>query len=105
MYGTERLGSTIKLSRKKKGYSQEKLAEIIGVTPMHIKHLESGRRLPSVEILFILSKELNFSIDSMIKSEHLLPTETDIICGLLEKCTLKELRLIEVITKTIIENR
>ena len=45
------LGSAIKRARLDKNLTQEKLAEIINITPMHMKQLESERRNPSVEVL------------------------------------------------------
>ena len=62
----ERLCVKIKEARVKNGYSQEKLAEVLGVSPTHIKFIESGRRKPSVETLFALARELSLSLDEII---------------------------------------
>ncbi len=52
--------------RKNKRITQEELAELLDVTPTHVKHIESGHRKPSIEILLDLAKILNFSLDSMV---------------------------------------
>ena len=57
------LGNRIRLARKTKGLSQEKLSEICSVSAAHIGHIERGTRIPSLETLFKISKELNVSMD------------------------------------------
>lgn len=57
------LGERIRLARKSKGLSQEKLSEICSVSAAHIGHIERGTRIPSLETLFKISKELNVSMD------------------------------------------
>ena len=61
-----RLGDTIRISRMNKGYTQEQLAEILDITPGHLKHMESGKRNPSVPLLFQMMKLLDFSVDSLV---------------------------------------
>ncbi len=61
-----RLAETIKQARIQMGLSQEELAERLDVTPTHVKHLESGHRKPSVELLFLLVQVLHFSLDEII---------------------------------------
>lgn len=57
------LGERIRISRKKKGLSQEKLSEFCGISTAHIGHIERGTRIPSLETLFKISKELDISMD------------------------------------------
>ena len=49
-----------------KRITQEELAEMLEVSPTHVKHIESGHRKPSVEILFALAKILNISLDEVV---------------------------------------
>ena len=58
-------GSAVKKSRLEKKLTQEKLAELIGITPNHVKQLESGRRNPSVKALNKLVNVLDISLDSL----------------------------------------
>lgn len=63
---TTALGEAIRRERKNKGITQEELAEMLGVTPTHVKHIESGHRKPSVEILFLMADILNLSLDAIL---------------------------------------
>lgn len=60
------LVSAIRTARIEKGLTQEELAEIIKITPTHIKHIESGHRKPSTDVLFALCRELSMSLDNVI---------------------------------------
>lgn len=60
------LGTRIRLARKRKGLSQEKLSEICSVSTAHIGHIERGTRVPSLETLFRIAKELDVSMDYLL---------------------------------------
>jgi len=60
------LREAIRNERKNKRITQEELAEMLEVSPTHVKHIESGHRKPSIEILFALSKILNISLDEVV---------------------------------------
>ena len=36
----------------KKALTQERLAEMLDITPIHLKNIEGSRRIPSVPLLF-----------------------------------------------------
>ena len=57
------LGNRIRTVRKSNGMSQEKLSELCGISTAHVGHIERGTRIPSLETLFKISKELNVSMD------------------------------------------
>ena len=59
------LREAIRNERKNKRITQEELAEMLEVSPTHVKHIESGHRKPSIEILFGLTKILNISLDEV----------------------------------------
>lgn len=59
------LGVAIKAARIENRITQEKLAEIIGVAPSHIKQIEAGNRNPSVDVLQKFAVTLNFSVDDV----------------------------------------
>lgn len=56
------LREAIRNERKDKRITQEELAEMLEVSPTHVKHIESGHRKPSIEILFEIAKILNISL-------------------------------------------
>lgn len=60
------LRETIRNERKNRRITQEELAEMLGISPTHVKHMESGHRKPSIEMLFELVKILNISLDGVI---------------------------------------
>ena len=68
------LGRAIKIARINKQISQEKLAELVDITPTHLKHIESGHRNPSISVLFKLMRILQFSFDDLVFPEKTLPS-------------------------------
>ena len=63
------LGSAIKRARLNKNLTQERLAELINITPMHMKQIESERRSPSVDVLCRIVFALDFSLDSVFVNQ------------------------------------
>ena len=100
------LGMAIKTARLKKGCTQEQLAEIVEITPTHEKHIESGHRLPSVEVLFSIAQALDLSLDNVVFPEH------DEMSGrvrdmhvMLNQCNERELRVLLDVARSLAENR
>ena len=62
----KRLGNSIRENRKQKGYSQQELLEITGISRRHIVNIENGIANASFEIVTILVKELNISLDNIV---------------------------------------
>ena len=69
------LREAIRNERKNKRITQEELAEMLEVSPTHVKHIESGRRKPSIEILFELAKILNISLDEVVFPKNRTPND------------------------------
>ena len=59
------LGNTIRQARIDNKLTQEQLAELVQITPTHLKHIESEHRKPSIEVLFALAETLHFSLDAL----------------------------------------
>ena len=64
--GTRELGEAIRAARMRKGLTQEALSEMVDITPIHLKNIESSRRKPSVPLLFALMELLDFSVDALV---------------------------------------
>ena len=69
------LREAIRNERKNKRITQEELAEMLEVSPIHVKHIESGHRKPSIEILFELAKILNISLDEVVFPKNRTPND------------------------------
>lgn len=59
----ENIGEQIKAARKRKGMTQDKLAEAVNVTRASVANWETGRRLPDVEMLIKLQEVLECRFD------------------------------------------
>lgn len=49
--------------RKKKGYSQEKIAEITGIARTNIVRIESKANVPTIEVLLKLALALDMNLE------------------------------------------
>lgn len=64
-----KIGSRIKAERKKRGLSQERLSELINVTPHYIYEIERGLKAMSLETLVNLSAAMELSADFILFGE------------------------------------
>jgi len=64
-------GKRLAKVRKERGYTQEKLAEALGVHWNTIAKIESGMRKPSIELLVKIAELLNISIDYLFGNEKM----------------------------------
>ena len=64
--GKVKLGAFIQNHRKKKGYTQQDVADMLGITLKSVSYFECGRTYPSLETLFKLSEILEMSLDEYI---------------------------------------
>ena len=60
----------LKRIRKKKGYSQLKVAMDLSISREAISYYENGQRNPDLEMLVTLSKYFNVSIDYLITGKE-----------------------------------
>ena len=65
-------GKFIAALRKEKDLTQEQLGEKLGVTNKTISRWENGNYMPDIEMLSLLSKEFDVSINELISGERLL---------------------------------
>ena len=61
-------GLYVKEHRERKGYTQQQLSELIGITPKSISYIERGENYPSPDNLFELAKVLDMSLDEFVFS-------------------------------------
>lgn len=60
------IGKKIKDKRQQKNISQEKLAELVDVTPSYISNIESGNRVASLPTMLEIVKVLDLSLDYLL---------------------------------------
>ena len=60
------IGKKIKEQRIRKNISQEKLAELVDVTPSYISNLESGNRIASLPTMLDIVNVLDLSFDYLM---------------------------------------
>lgn len=64
-----RLGAALRIARKKKGMTQEQVADKLGVTKMAVSHWERGDRSMSAEDLVRFLEAVDCDIDEFMKIE------------------------------------
>lgn len=77
------LQKAIRQERKSKRITYEELAEMLDISPTHIKHIESGHRKPSIEILFEIARVLNLSLDGVVFPKDI--TQSDLTRGKIDR--------------------
>ncbi len=83
----ENLGYKIKKMRKARGWTQEQLAEKIGIDNKHLSRIEKGYHMPNYQIIKKLAQIFNFDIRNFedISLEDI---------SMPDKITLKSLQII-----------
>ena len=71
----EKIGKFIADSRKRKGLTQEKLAEKLGVSDRTIGNWENGRNMPDLSLFKPLCEELDITINELISGEKIKEEE------------------------------
>ncbi len=60
-------GMRLKQIREKRGWTQERLAEKVGVSRVTIARIETANRKPSLELLERLAKALKVKVGDLLK--------------------------------------
>ena len=63
------VGQNVRRIRLKKGWTQERFAEVSGISQQYISSLESGRRNPTVVTLHELAQALEVSPIELLKAD------------------------------------
>jgi HTH-type transcriptional regulator/antitoxin HipB len=61
-----RLGQAVQDARAAKGLTQQELAGKAGCHLTAINHIERGRRMPRIELLFSIAEALDVTVDSLM---------------------------------------
>jgi len=96
------VGDRIRTEREKLQISREKFAEILNLSPFFVGQIERGERKMSISTLISVSDCLHVSTDYLIFGEVYKAEEDNNLQYLLSCCSLKEIRVIEEVTKVIL---
>ena len=70
----------LKKNRRNCGFSQEKLAEMTGVSTHHIAMIETGRNFPSIELIECIANSLNIeAYELFIDKTYSTKTEFELL--------------------------
>lgn len=90
------LNERIRQARLEQRLTHEQVAEKLNISPTHEKHIESGNRKPSLNLLFQIARVLNLSLDDIAFDVE--PDQDAAVRGkidrLLDICSDRELRLV-----------
>ncbi len=73
--GVEGIGNNILTLRRKKGVTQEVLADFIGVTKTSVSKWETGTTMPDIQMLPLLASYFEVSVDELINYVPMLNRE------------------------------
>lgn len=100
------LGRRIKAARKKRQLAQMQLAEMAGMEPNNLSHIERGLSKGSVQSLVNIATSLGVTLDSLLADS--LPEEKNFYLGAigeeLRSCSPQELRVVEATVKSLVES-
>jgi transcriptional regulator with XRE-family HTH domain len=64
------LGNNLQLIRSKSGFTQEELAEAVGISTSFYANLERGNKGVSVLVLYDIAQFLGITVDYLLYKEH-----------------------------------
>ena len=90
------IGQRIKKIRIERGYTQEKLSEMIGVGASHMSHIEGGKTIPSMEVFINLCNVLECSSDELLcrESKTAKPILGHWLGSLVSDCNDEEMKIL-----------
>lgn len=99
------IGKRIKISRIKADLTQERLAEMVEISPTHMSNIETGTTRVSLTAIVSLANALSVTVDdllcdSVVKSK--VQFEKD-IAGILADCDEYEIRMVKDMAQALKE--
>lgn len=94
------MGHRISIQRKRKGYTQEQVAELADISPQLLSDTEHGKRAISVDKLYRISQALGVSSDYLLSGEK---TDVDkmLVLEKIKDATPEQLQAIETMCDVI----
>lgn len=73
-HNLEQLNDRLKFQRLRIGYSQQNIADLLGINRSTYTYYESGKTKPDIETLRILARLYDITIDELICGDNQIPT-------------------------------
>jgi transcriptional regulator with XRE-family HTH domain len=105
------IGQKIKAIRKRRGFSQLKLSELVGRSPTYISYIECGSKSMSLDTFILLVNALNITADELLidNLENTIKVTSHQFAALISDCSDYERRILLDVTmaakKSLRENR
>lgn len=94
----------LKFYREKRNFSQDFMAERIGITQPLYNRIENGSREMTINTLIKITEILDISMDSLFAKEENTDTITKNILALLKGKSQSDLEIVEDVMKTLLES-
>lgn len=96
------IGQRIRKYRKAHGFSQEELAEKVGISTTHMSHIETGNTKLSLPVLVDLASVLEVRTDDLLNTSGESPfSAAEEISALLEGCSDRQSKALIDIVKAV----
>lgn len=88
----KKLGHKIKAVRRKRGYTQAQLAELVDCSTPYISYIEQGHKSMSIEMFVLVANALNVSSDELLRDslENTIAVSNHEFASLLSDCSSYE---------------
>ena len=95
------LGKRVRTSRLQLRWTQEMLAERVGISVSFLGHIERGSRKASLETLVSLANSLNVGVDYLLRDSLRIPTESAAVGNLSKKRQMAIKEVVQAINSII----
>lgn len=105
------IGKRIKKIRKRRGYSQLMLSEMIDRSPTYLSHIESGQKSMSLDTFILIVNALRISADELLLDnlDNTIVISNHELTSLLSDCSDYEICVLKdatsAVKKSLRENR
>ena len=98
------IGKRIKIARIKADLTQERLSEIVGISPTHISNIETGTTKVSLTSIVSIANGLGVTVDDLLCDSvvHAKAQFEKDIASLLEDCNPYEIRMVRDMAEALI---
>lgn len=100
------LGKKINIARKDKGLTSEKLSEFCNINATYLRQIESGAKMPSLPVFISICRELKVSPSYLLWDILADPEvqEMDALSELWEKATPKQIKMVNSMIRSVLDN-